>query len=152
MNWRVMKLSSAIGLLGSLLSWTIVWILLDGELEIVHVTQKLEGVVGLLLLVASSTLLSVLTAAMLQGILPPLMGRAGWHRRIVWLGIGAVLAELMVVPLGFACLAVGSLLQGPSSVFAALFISSMAWVLFAAPFGAASAALLWQDSLPAEAG
>jgi MFS family permease len=129
-----------------LLGWTIIWILQDGELEIVHVTHKLEEVVGLLLLVASTMLLSVITTALLQGILPPLMDRAGWRGRMMWLVIGAVLAELLVVLLGLACLVVGSLLQGPSSVFAALVISSMAWVLFAAPLGAASAVLLWQDS------
>ena len=145
MNWRVIKLCSTIALVGSGIGWTIVWILQDGELEIVHVTGKLEGLLGLLSLVASTTVISFLAAALLAGTLPRVMTVGIWRRLIVWVISGAVLAELLIVPLSLACLLVGYLLQGRSSVFNAIIVSSMAWFVFAAPFGAASAALLWKS-------
>jgi hypothetical protein len=145
MNWRVIKLSSTIALVGSVIGWTIVWILQGGELEIVHVTGKLEGIWGLLLLVASTTVISFLTATLLAGTLPRVMTVGIWRRLIVWIISGAVVAELLIVPLGLICLLVGYLLQGSSSPFNAIVVSSMAWFVFAAPFGAASAALLWKS-------
>jgi hypothetical protein len=146
MNWRVMKQISPIALLGALLGWSIVWINQGGELELVHVTRKLEGLSGFLLLVASSTVVSILTAALLSVALPPWMRTAGWRRRIVWVIIGAVLAELTVVPLGLSGLLVGWLAPDPWRLADAVIISSTVWLVFAAPFGAANAALLWKDS------
>ena len=145
MNWRVVKLSSVIALAGSVLGWSIVWFLQGGELEIVHVTGKLEGFWGLLSLVASTTVISFLNAALLAGTLPRVMTVGIWRRLIVWVISGAVMAELLIVPLSLVSLLVGYLLQGASSVFNAIIISSMAWVVFAAPFGATSAALLWKS-------
>lgn len=145
MNWRVIKLSSAIALVGSVIGWSILWFLQDGTLEIVHVTGKLEGLLGLLLLVASTTAISFLTAALLAGTLPRVMTVGRWRRLIVWVISGAVLGELLVVPLGLVCFLGGSILQGTSNIFNAIMISSMAWFVFAAPFGAASAALLWKS-------